>query len=313
MITRVSTAGSYSAVLTNLANAESQQMIANNQVSSQKVAQDLKGFAGQAETLTAMQAVQSKVDGLLSQNTVLANRYTDQDTALGQIGTAAQDGRTAVADALSSNNADTLMQQLQGAFSDAVSGLNFQSQGTYLFAGGQVNTAPVTAQTMSDLTTPAATTNLKSIFTNDNFVASNQITETSSVQGGQLANNVGQPLMAVFQDIQAYQNTNGPFTGQLTTAQQSFLQGEMAKFDTAYNGLVNNQAQNGAVQSQITGAATALTSRQTQLQSMIGSITDVNMADAVSRLQTAQVAVQASAQVFSALQSSSLLNYLPVS
>ena len=51
---------SHAIVLANLANAQSQQILAGNQVSSQKVAQDLKGYAGKAETLTAMQAAKAE-------------------------------------------------------------------------------------------------------------------------------------------------------------------------------------------------------------------------------------------------------------
>ena len=46
------------------------------------------------------------------------------------------------------------------------------------------------------------------------------------------------------------------------------------------------------------------------LTGMVGGITDVDMADAVTRLEAAKLAVQASAQVFASLQNSSLLNYL---
>jgi flagellar hook-associated protein 3 FlgL len=43
---------------------------------------------------------------------------------------------------------------------------------------------------------------------------------------------------------------------------------------------------------------------------VLGGITDVDMAAAVSRLQLAQTAMQASAQVFATLQGSSLLSVL---
>ena len=43
---------------------------------------------------------------------------------------------------------------------------------------------------------------------------------------------------------------------------------------------------------------------------MIGNITNVNMANAISELTAAQTSVQAAAQVFNTLQTSSLLNYL---
>ena len=310
MITRASTSGNYAIVLANLANAQNAQILAGSQVASQKVAQDLKGYAGKAETLTAMQAVKAKVAGLVDQNSVLNNRFTDQDTALNQISDAATTARTAIADALASGNADTLMQQLSGAFSDAVSGLNSKSQGVYLFSGGQINTAPVAASSLSDLT---AAPSIASIFKNDTYVAQSQIDETSTVSGGQLASNLGTGLMQAFQSMQAYQTgANGPFQGQLTAAQTTFLQGALAQFDTQKTALTTATAQNGAVQKRVEDAGAALSARSDGLDAMIGGVTSVNMADAVSRLQAAQVSVQASAQVFSALKSSSLLNFLPI-
>jgi flagellar hook-associated protein 3 FlgL len=306
---RVSTSGNYAIVLANLANAQNKQIIAGNQVSSQRVAQDLKGYAGKAETLTAMQAAKAKVDGLVDQNALLTNRFADQDTALNQVSDAAGTAATAISDALASGSVDTLMQQMTGAFSDATAGLNAKSQGTYLFAGGQINTTPVTATSLSDLT---AAGSLSNIFKNDQLVNKTQVDETSSVSGGMLASNIGTGLMQAFKDVQAYQEANGPFTGKMTDAQRTFLEGELSKFTDEHTNLINDTARNGSVQKQVIDAGTALTSRQSGLEGMIGGITAVNMADAVSRLQTAQVAVQASAQVFTALQSASLLNYLPV-
>ena len=46
------------------------------------------------------------------------------------------------------------------------------------------------------------------------------------------------------------------------------------------------------------------------LATMMGRLTDVDMAEAVSRLQQAQISVQAAAQVFVSLNGASLLNVL---
>lgn len=307
---RISTSGNYSVVLANLTLAQQRQLTAGQQVSSQKLAQDLKGYAGKAETLTAMQAVKAKVDGLLDQNKILGARFADQDTALNQLTDSAQAGRDAIADALASGRVDTLMQQMGGAFSDATTALNTKSQGTYLFAGGQVTTQPFTATSMSDLTSgPALTT----FFHNDQYVSSNKLDENATINGGMLASNLGSGLMQAFKDIQAYQDANGPFTGDMTTAQRTFLESELSKFDTEHTNLINSTAQNGQVAKRIDAAGVALSNRSDSLEGMLGDVTNVNMADAVSRLQASQIAVQASAQVFTTLQNSSLLNYLPTS
>ena len=306
---RISTSGTYTTVLANLADSQTRQITAGQQISSQKIAQDFKGYAGKSETLTAMQSVKAKVAGLVDQNKVLVARFADQDTALNQITDATQTARDAIASALASGRVDTLMQQVGGALADATAGLNTKSQGVYLFAGGQVTTQPVSVTALSDLT---AAPSIASLFHNDQLVVKNQIDETSSVSGGMLASNIGAGLMQAFKDVQAFQESgSGPFTGQITSAQRTFLEGELAKFDTEHTNLVNTTAQNGTTARRIDDAGIALGKRSDMLDGMLGDITNVNMAEAVSRLQFAQVAVQASAQVFTTLRSSSLLNYLP--
>ena len=73
---------------------------------------------------------------------------------------------------------------------------------------------------------------------------------------------------------------------------------------------VQTAAQGGNIQSRVDAAATTQTDRQTTLKTMLGNITDVNIAEAASALTQAQTAVQASAQVFNTLKGMSLLNYL---
>jgi flagellar hook-associated protein 3 FlgL len=51
--------------------------------------------------------------------------------------------------------------------------------------------------------------------------------------------------------------------------------------------------------------------QQNTLTGMIGNITDADMAKAATDLSNSQLAVQASARVLQALQSSSLLTLLP--
>ena len=79
-------------------------------------------------------------------------------------------------------------------------------------------------------------------------------------------------------------------------------------------GTLNGQAaQNGGVQSQLTNTQTDLTDQQNTLGTMIGNIAAANVAQATANLQQAQLAIQASAQVFLALQNTSLLNVLTAS
>jgi flagellar hook-associated protein 3 FlgL len=304
---RISTADSYAAVVANMMTAQQQLTNDGAQLSSGNVASDLQGYASHAETLTAMQTVQSQVGGFLASDQILSDKLTTQDTALQQVQGAATGASQAIRSALAEGVGDSLMQSLQDQFQTAVQGLNTTYNGEYIFAGGQVNTPPVN---VNSLTALGAAPSVASVFQNDQQISSNQISQNTTIQTGFLASNVGTPLMTVFQNIQNYVTANGPFTGQLTTAQTAFLQTQMNSLDAAGSTLTTTAAQNGGIQSQVTNAQTDLGNYQTTLGTMIGNITGANVAQVSANLQQAQLAIQASAQVFLALQNSSLLNVL---
>jgi flagellar hook-associated protein 3 FlgL len=307
---RISTAESYASVLANMQSAQTQLTTASNQISSGETATDLQGYGGQGETLIAMQTVQNQVNSFVSQDTVLASKLSAQDTGLQQVAGAATGASQAISSAIATGQGDQLMQALQAQFQTATAGLNTTYNGQYVFAGGQVNTQPVAITSMSDLATASP---LSGIFQNDQQVTTSQIDPSTAVQTGFLASNLGTPLMTALQAIQTYANTNGPFTGTLTAAQTSFLQGQVTALNAAAATLNNSAAQNGQTQAQLTAAQTSLTDQQTSVSNMIGAIAGANVAQASANLQQAQLAIQASAQVFLALQNSSLLSLLQAS
>ncbi len=312
-MTRVSTSGNFGVMTSNLMRAQVLQNIAGEQVSSQKNATDLKGYAKNAEVLTAMKTAQAKVAGFLDQTTLVANRLDVQDIGIGQVADATQEARDAVANAVAAGSAETLMQQLGGAFGDVIQGLNSKFSGRYVFAGAKSDVQPTTATKMADLTSgpPTGTAvSIPTLFQNDQYISSNRIDDTTSVNTGQLADRLGTGVYGVFQQVQAYVDINGPFTGKLTQAQSDFLKGLLPTFDSVKTGLVTAQAQNGLNQKRFDTAKTDLSGQADTLSTMVGGITDVDMAEAVTRLESAKLAVQASAQVFASLQNSSLLNVL---
>lgn len=306
-MTRVSTSGNFGVMTSNLMRAQVLQNIAGEQVSSQKNATDLKGYSKNAEVLTAMKSAQAKVAGFLDQTTLVANRLDVQDIGIGQISDAAQSARDSIANAIAAGSAETLMQQLNGAFGDVVQGLNSKFNGRYVFAGAKSDTLPTTATSMADLT---AGPPIASLFQNDQYVTSNRIDDTTSVDTGQLADKLGTGIYGAFAQVQAYVDANGPFTGKLTQAQTDFLGTLLPTFDAVKTGLVTAQAQNGLNQKRFETAQTDLSNQADTLSTMVGGITDVDMAEAITRLESAKLAVQASAQVFASLQNSSLLNVL---
>jgi len=304
---RVATGNSYSSVLNDLMRAQVRQQEANAQVSSGKVASNLKGFARQAETLLATRSIQTRVDGFLTQGKTLSSKLESQELALNQTADAAAGARQAIAEALATGHGDALMSELSSWFSSASDSLNARFGGRYLFAGGQVDTAPVSAGTMAELTSQPT---VDAFFQNDNLVPTNQLDESTTIQSGFLADQLASGLFDAFRQVQDFVDTNGDFTGQLTTAQEAFLQTMLDDFETARSDLTDATARNGLIQNRVDKTMETQEARQAMLETMVGGITDVDMAEAISRLQQAQTTVQASAQVFNTLSQSSLLNLL---
>ena len=111
MVTRISTSGVYGSVLANLLGAEARQNEAGAQVATQKKGKDLKAFANQAELLTSMRTVQSRLKVYQDQNAVIADKLATQDAALNQVSAASGAARQA-AEAL--QNAKNAVQNKQG-------------------------------------------------------------------------------------------------------------------------------------------------------------------------------------------------------
>jgi flagellar hook-associated protein 3 FlgL len=304
---RISTASQYSSILLNLMQAQVAQSTAGAQLASTETATDLKGYGTGAETLTALQATTTQVTGYLNNTQNVSGKLATQNDALNEVATGAGSALQAVTQAIASGNGTSLMSSLQDALSSAVEGLNSSYNGEYMFAGGQVNSQPVSASTLSDLTANP----VSSLFHNDQRVGATQLDQNTSISTGFLASNVGTPLFQALAAIEAYnQGPNGPITGTLTTTQASFLTSQIANLNTVQANLNNVVAQNGQAQNEVTNAQGALTQRQTMLQGLVGNITTADLAQASTNLQQAQLSIQAAGQVFQALNNSSLLGVL---
>lgn len=313
MVTPISTQTSYATVLNDLLTAQSSEATAEQQVSTGKKGSDLVAFGSQTSNLVATNTVKAQVDGMVSQLNSLSVKLNFQQTALGQISDVAGNLKQTLMDALASGAGDGVMASVQSYFSEAAQALNSQYGGDYLFSGGQTQTKPFTATALTDLvaTPPASNPAVSSFFQNGNLTPSNRIDTATTIQTGFLASGIGQQLMQVFQDIQNFQQgASGNLGGQLTTAQQTFIQNEIGTLNNVVTATTQTTAQGGDIQKQVQDATTTQTDRQTTLTNVLGDITDVNMAKAASELSQAQSAVQASAQVFLTLKGMTLLNYL---
>lgn len=306
-MTGVSTANSYATLLTGFTAAQARLGVAQQQISSGELAGDLKGYGASADALTATRTVKSRLDAYVATGSALSDRLDAQANALDGVSSAGGAARQAVFGALAEGDGAVLIQQLQAQYEQASDALNVNYQGQYLFSGGQTDTPPVKAGVLTDL--PAG-----SPFQNGALKAVSRIDDNVAVQTGQLADQVGKPLFDVLGAIASYVAATYPATGafptKLSDADTAFLQGTLSRFDAANANVSGYVAQTGTNQSQVASATARVADRQAAATAVLGDVADADPAKAATDLQLAQVAVQASAQVFNTLRGSSLLELL---
>ncbi len=312
-MTRVSTFGNYQSALLHLMNAQSRGEEAQNKVNTKKNATDLVGFGRQSETVIALKSSQTRIQSFIDTNKTLADRLTMQDLGLGRVADAATAGRQAIANAIAAGRVDGLMSEMETIFKMAQDGLNMKHQGKFLFSGGAVDQQAVVLPNVppgaTDLEKLAVMPGVGGVFMNDQLKQSSVLDETVTMDTGFLASDAGQALFDVFRDLQILHQTD-PMNGQMNDAQKTALTALMTRFETAAKDVVSIQAKNGSMQARVDSLLEAQETRKISIDTMLSGKTDANMAEAVTELEMAQIALQASAQVVSQLRQVSLLDYL---
>ncbi|MBE7220049.1 MAG: hypothetical protein INR64_16385, partial [Caulobacteraceae bacterium] len=296
---RISTAGSYSAILAGISSAQSRMATAQSQISSGELATDLKGYAPTADALTAAKTVKARLDSYADSGSALSDRLSAQAQALDGVSQASTSARQAVFKALADGSGSTVMQELQGWLGQASDALNTNYQGQYLFSGGQSNTPPV-KQPLDVSSLPP------SPFQDGDLKSVSRLDDNLTIQTGQLASDVGSKLYAAFQNLSQYVTSHYPATKQLpdplTTDDITQLQSSLGDFDAAQAVVSDAVSQNGVNQNRVAAAQARITDQQSAATSAISNMADADPAKAATDLQLAQTALQASAQVFQTLK-----------
>ena len=309
---RVATFGNYQSALLDLMSAQGRAEQAQDRIASEKIGADMASYGRSAESLTSLTSTQARLDGFISTGETVAARLSAQDLALSRVYEGASGAREAIANSMASGRIDTLMTELDLYYQTVVGGLNTQYQGSYLFAGGQGDTAPATASSMAEL---AAAPSTASTFANDTLKQKSRIDENTTLETGFLASDVGGALTEVFRNFQAYQNGSpvvidgvtytpaaaGSLTGQPNADVTAFLKAQLGQLDKANADLTNQTAKNGLLQNHVESALAAQEGQKTALTKMMQDKTGYDPAQAITDLQLAQTSIEASAQVINTL------------
>lgn len=302
---RISTAAANQSALMDLMRAQRDSYEAGRQVASGRKAEDLKGYGYAAETILASRSALKRTESFITAGERLTNRLQVQDLAFRELSDAATDLR----EALTTSEATYLMNDVRDAFEKAKSALNTRYNGTYIFGGTRTDARPFTGETLADLQAAGA---IDDLFENSDRAQTAVIEEGQTVQIGFLADDLGRDLMAAFERIAEFDATSpdGPFDGQVSAAQQAFLQTEIDNVIQAFERINDRMGENGSLQARLENTIQSQRDRRDYLVETLGRLEDVDIAEAASRLNQAQTAVQVSARTFSTLSQVSLLPFL---
>lgn len=300
---RISTQAASQSALMDLMRAQRDSFQAREQLATGKKAPDLKGYGNAAETILTARAAQNRAETYIGANERLANRLQVQDLAYRELSDAADHLRQA----LTTADGTALMVQVEEAFDRVVGALNTKFAGSFVFSGARTDAGPISAQTLADL--QAAVPDTSAVFTDPGRRQTARIDEDTVIDVNRTAEEVAGGVMAVFERIADF-NGSEPFDGAITDTQQAFLRTEIANVISAFETINNAMGENGAKQARIDATILSHKGRSDYLTEMIAGVEDADMAEAASRFQQAQTAVDVSARTFASLSQVSLLPFL---
>jgi flagellar hook-associated protein 3 FlgL len=309
-IDRVATNTQSQYMLQQIMQAESNLNTTQAQVASGETASTYAGIGDQTAALQAAQSAVNRTTGYQAATQTALNQVNQQDTQLTQLSNLSNQLRQDITEAAGQGDASGLMDQVSGIYNEIAGILNTQdSNGNYIYGGGNNSTPPVSA---TDITQLGALSSASDAFTNGNTTTSVRTSDTTSVQVGQTASGIASSLISTIKSI-VDSNTSSAFGSTLTSAQSTFLDGAIQSATSAATDVNTAAAQNGDNYTQLNDALTTQQSMTTMYKGFVSNIADVDMGQAVSNLSLDQTALQAATEVTAQLNQISLLNYLPAS
>jgi flagellar hook-associated protein 3 FlgL len=280
------------------------------QVGSGRLAQDLRGYAGEAGQIISGRTILAGIEARIAQAKELDGRFAMQDEALGQARAAALRMSEALMSADGLDDGRGIAQTLDGVFAEVKGALNAQWAGGYVFGGERIDAAPIlpaSAAALSDLVAYPTT--------NDFFAASARSQNADLGEGAfplaERAQTLAQGLFAAMRSLrQELDLSGGDFGKPLTAAQRTAITALQTQFRTAADGLGQAQARNGEQWKRVDEQLDRLEKRADYVTKELGGRVDADMAEVAMRLNQTTSQYQMSAQVFSQLRDMSLLNFL---
>lgn len=306
MVGRVSSFGQQQLLVRSIMENQAQLFEDQRQVSTGKKADDFKGLAGETGTILGARSFKSRIETYQQTIATIRGKLDANDVQIGGILDGMEDLKENIQTMLANGQARGFDELLEQTFRFTVNSLNTNFDGTYLFSGAETGTQPVNVSTLADLSAAASTAD---VFDNAAIAFEARIADGVNLEFGLLASDLA---TGIFDELRALydQDQLTPFDGEIDPAQFTFLQNSLQTLTTAIDDLRRDHVSNGLAFERLEVIDQQHVDSVLFLETFIADLEDVNIAEAVTRLNNDQVALEASYQAISSLNQLTLLRFL---
>jgi len=306
-MTRISSLAQQQALVSQMLRAQTQVAESQRQVLTGEKADRYEGITRDASALISAQAIDSRTQKFIELANQVSGQVILQDTSLNTMYETAKGLRDSILQALGNNTGRSITVDLESAFVSGKAVLNTRYAGKFLFAGTRTDLQPFSAVDVADLATVASP--ISSFFKNSEQKLQVRVEQNLVIEHSLLASDIGSNMMATVKRLAEY-NAATPFGNVLTPADRVALQAEVTNLDNALSAIIQLQASNGFVGTRLE----SVTIRNQQLEvvnkQLIADLSEVDMAEAISRLNQDKLAVEASYNLVRQISQLTLLNFL---
>jgi len=310
MLDRVGTSSFSQSLLNEYSRIQVRAQKTQAQISSGKIGDQYADAKDKAGVLAAAKIKAAGVDAFTATTKEVLSRLDLQDLHLQQLSDLSSRLRSAIGDAMSTGHAPSFTDEVENLFNEAVGLLNSKIDGKYIYGGSTTDQPPVNVTTLAGLVAAPTTA---SVFDNSTLKQTQRLDDNEAIETGILASDIGTGLMQMFKDIATFDaGVNGPIGTDLTAAQTTFLSTQHAAVPAVQDGVNTIAAINGSRQGQATNALERHEGMTAYFEKFIGDIENVDLAEALTRLNQDEVAAEAAGRMIAKISQLSLLDVLPL-
>lgn len=306
-MTRISTLAQQQAIVTQMLRAQTQVAESQRQVLTGEKSDRYEGIARDTSALVSAQAIDSRTLKFIELANQVSGQLSLQDTGLSSMYETTKELRDSILQALGNDSGRSISVDIESAFVSTKAVLNTRFAGKFLYAGYRTDVQPFSAANIADLATVASP--VASFFKNSPQKAQVRIEQNLVVEHGILASDVGTDTMTSIKRLAEY-NAATPFGNTLTPADRVALRAEVTNLDNALTRIIQLQASNGFVASRVESVTIRNQALEVVNKQLIADLSEVDMAQAISRLNQDKLAVEASYNLIRQISQLSLLNFL---